>query len=190
MLVSPAGLYIREKVVETPEFLKAEKPATIPISDLLRRHPVPTLLALGISTISTSSFSILAYIRTYGVKTLHLPAHIGFVATLVGGVLLTIGCPLAGHRSDKTPGPLIMVITCCLFVLTSYPSFWLMPAWPSLATSIATAGWLNLVTARYSGVLPSLLWEQFPVETRVIGVSLSFSTAGSIFGGLAPLITS
>ena len=48
MLVSPAGLYIREKVVETPEFLKAEKPATIPISDLLRRHPVPTLLALGI----------------------------------------------------------------------------------------------------------------------------------------------
>ena len=74
MLIGPAGLYVRSKVVETPEFLEAEKPATIPISDVLRRHPLPVLLALGISIISNSSFYILAYIPTYGVKTLHLPA--------------------------------------------------------------------------------------------------------------------
>jgi MHS family proline/betaine transporter-like MFS transporter len=37
-------------------------------------------------------------------------------------------------------------------------------------------------------VLPSLLSEQFPVETRAIGVALSFSIAVSIFGGLAPLV--
>src|ERR1700686_1504022 len=37
MLVGPAGLYIRAKMVETPEFLEAEKPETMPISDLLRR---------------------------------------------------------------------------------------------------------------------------------------------------------
>ena len=42
--------------------------------------------------------------------------------------------------------------------------------------------------AGYSGALPSLLSEQFPVEARAIGVSLSFSTAVSIFGGLAPLV--
>jgi MHS family proline/betaine transporter-like MFS transporter len=81
-----------------------------------------------------------------------------------------------------------MVVTCWLFLLTSYPCFWLMAAWPSLATCIFAAAWLNLVKAGYSGVLPSLLAEQFPVETRAIGVSLSFSTAVSIFGGLAPFI--
>src|SRR5215469_9468592 len=52
MLVGPAGLYIRAKVVETPEFLEAEKPATVPISDLLRRYPLPVLLALGASIVS------------------------------------------------------------------------------------------------------------------------------------------
>src|SRR5499425_35489 len=31
LLVGPAGLYIRAKVVETPEFLEAEKPAAVPI---------------------------------------------------------------------------------------------------------------------------------------------------------------
>ena len=115
MLVGPAGLYIRSKLVETPEFLKAEKPETIPISDLLRRYPLEVVLALGISIISNASFYILAYIPTYGVKTLHLPQSVGFTATLIGGLILAIGCPLAGHWSDKmTSRPLIMVITCWL----------------------------------------------------------------------------
>jgi MHS family proline/betaine transporter-like MFS transporter len=188
MLVGPAGLYVRAKVVETPEFVEAELPPTIPISDLLRRYPLPVLLGLGISIISNSSFYILAYIPTYGVKTLHLPESTGFTATLIGGLILAIGCPLFGHWSDKISRPLIMVVACWLFVLTSYPSFWLMAAWPSLAACIIAVGWLQLVKAGYSGVLPSLLSEQFPVQVRAIGVSFGFSTAVSIFGGLAPLV--
>jgi len=177
MLVGPAGLYIRAKVVETPEFLEGEKPATMPLSDLLRRHPLPVLLALGIAIISNSSFYLLLYIPTFGVKQLHLPAYTGFVATLVGGLILAIGCPLAGHWSDKTARPRIMVIMCWLFLLTAYPAFYLMVAWPSLAACVLAVGWLNLVKAGYSGILPSLMSEQFPVETRAIGVSLGYSTA-------------
>src|SRR6266550_4644037 len=121
MLIGPAGLYVRSQVVDTPEFIAAEKPATIPISDLLRRHPLPVLLALGISIISNSSF-------------------------------------------------------------------YLMVAWPSLAACVIAVAWLQLVKAGYSGVLPSLLSEQFPVATRAIGVSLGFSTAVTIFGGFAPFV--
>ena len=188
MLIGPAGLYVRSKVVDTPEFIAAEKPATIPIKDLLRRHPLPVLLSLGISIISNSSFYLMLYIPTFGVKQLHLPQYTGFVATLVGGLILAIGCPLAGHWSDKTARPLIMVIMCWLFVLTAYPAFYLMVAWPSLMACVIAVAWLQGVKAGYSGVLPALLSEQFPVETRAIGVSLSFSTAVSIFGGFAPFV--
>ena len=48
-----------------------------------------------------------------------------------------------------------------------------------LAACIIAVAWLQLLKAAYSGVLPSLLGEQFPVATRAIGVSLSFSTADS-----------
>jgi MFS transporter, MHS family, proline/betaine transporter len=188
MLVGPAGLYLRAKVVDTPEFLAAEKPPTVPIADLLRRHPLPVLLGLGISIISNSSFYILAYIPTYGIKTLHLPAYVGFVATMIGGIFLAVGSPLFGHWSDRLRRPLIMVVTCWLFLLTSYPSFWLMAAFPSLAALVIAVAWLNLVKAGYSGVLPSLMAEQFPVEVRAIGVALGYSASVSIFGGLAPLI--
>ncbi len=81
-----------------------------------------------------------------------------------------------------------MVVTCWLFVLTPYPAFYLMAAWPSLATCIVAVAWLQLVKAGYSGVLPSLMSDLFPVDTRALGVALGYSISVSVFGGLAPLV--
>jgi len=189
LLVGPAGLYIRSRVAETPDFLKAEKPHRVPIRDLLRRQPVAVLLALGASIVSNSSYYLLLYIPTYGVKTLHLPAYTGFVATLVGGVILAIFSVIAGYWSDKTvPRTRIMTITAWLFLLAAYPCFWLMDVYPSLATAVFAVGFLNLIKGGYSGVLPSVLCEQFPVETRAVGIAFAFSISVTIFGGFAPFV--
>jgi MFS transporter, MHS family, proline/betaine transporter len=189
LLVGPAGLYIRARIAETPEFLNAEKPHRVAISALLRTHPVSALLAFGASIISNSSYYLLLYIPTYGVKTLHLPAYTGFAATLVGGIILAVFSVVAGHWSDKTqPRARIMLITAWLFLLAAYPTFWLMDAYPSLATAMFAVGLLNLIKAGYSGVLPSVLSEQFPVETRAVGVAFSFSLSVTIFGGFAPFV--
>jgi len=187
LLVGPVGLYIRARMSETPEFLAAEKPATVPISNLLRHHPDSFLLALGAAIVSNSSYYLLLYIPTYGMKTLHLPDHTGFVATLVGGVMLAVFSVVAGYWSDIIkPRARIMLITAWGFLLASYPCFWLMDRYPSLATAIFAVGFLNLIKAGYSGVLPSVLAEQFPVETRAIGMALAFSISVTIFGGFAP----
>jgi MHS family proline/betaine transporter-like MFS transporter len=188
LMVGPAGLYIRSRMVETPEFLGAIKPPTLPISELLHRHPIPVLLALGASIISNSSYYLLLYIPTYAVKTLHLPAYTGFAATLVGGVVLAVFSVLAGHWSDKTPRPRIMLAMAWLFAIAAYPTFWLMVAYPSLATAMFAVGFLNLIKAGYSGVLPSLLAEQFPVESRAVGIAFSYSISVTIFGGFAPFM--
>jgi len=81
-----------------------------------------------------------------------------------------------------------MLITAWLFLLTAYPSFWLMDAYPSLASAMFAVGFLNLIKAGYSGVLPSVLCELFPVETRAVGVAFAFSVSVTIFGGFAPFI--
>jgi len=75
-----------------------------------------------------------------------------------------------------------------MFVLTSYPAFYLMAAWPSLTTCVIAVAWLQLVKAGCSGVLPSLMSDQFPVDTRAVGVALGYSASVSVFGGLAPLV--
>jgi len=189
LLIGPAGLYIRSRVAETAEFLAAEKPPALSIGDLLRRHPVPFLLALGAAIVSNSSYYLLLYVPTYGVKTLHLPAYTGFAATLLGGIILGVFSVAAGSWSDRmVPRSRLMLIAAWLFLLSAYPCFWLMDAHPSLATAMFAVGFLNLIKAGYSGVLPSVLSELFPVETRAVGISLSFSISVTIFGGFAPLV--
>jgi MHS family proline/betaine transporter-like MFS transporter len=188
MLVGPAGLYIRSRLSETPEFVEAGRPQGMRLAELLSKHPISLVLGIGVSIISNSSFYILLYIPTYGQKTLHLPAYTGFVATLIGGIVLAVFGPLFGHWSDKIARPRIMVVTAWLFVLTSWPCFFLMASWPALWSCIFACTWLQFLKAGYSGVLPSLLGEQFPVATRAIGVAVSFSTAVTIFGGFAPFI--
>jgi MHS family proline/betaine transporter-like MFS transporter len=188
-LVGPAGLYIRWTLSETQEFIEAEQPESMPIRELLTKHPLPLLLSIGASIISNSSFYILAYIPTYGQKTLHLPAYTAFTATLVGGLVLAIFSPIFGHWSDKMAfRPRIMMVAAWLFFFTSWPAFFLMSTWPTLVACMIACSWLQLLKAGYSGVLPSVLGEQFPVATRAIGVSLSFSSAVTVFGGFAPFI--
>jgi len=188
LLVGPVGLYIRSRMVETPEFLGAVKPPSLPIGELLRRHPIAVLLAIGASIISNSSYYLLLYIPTYAVKTLHLPAYTGFAATLLGGIMLAVFSVVAGHMSDKTARTRIMLAMAWLFAIAAYPTFWLMVAYPSLATAMFAVGLLNLIKAGYSGVLPSLLAEQFPVASRAVGIAFSYSISVTIFGGFAPFV--
>ena len=89
LLVGPAGLYIRSKVVETKEFAEA-KPHSLPIRTLLATQPLQVILALGASVVSNASYYLLLYIPTYAIKTLHLHPSTGFIATLVGGAVLTV----------------------------------------------------------------------------------------------------
>ena len=49
-------------------------------------------------------------------------------------------------------------------------------------------GFLNLIKGGYSGVLPSVLCERFPVETRAIGFAFAFSMSATIFGSFAPFV--
>jgi MHS family proline/betaine transporter-like MFS transporter len=188
LLVGPVGLYIRSRMAETPEFLEAVKPPTVPIRELLQRHPVAVLLALGASIISNSSYYLLLYIPTYAVRTLHLPAYTGFAATLVGGIGLAVVSVVAGHWSDKTARTRIPLAMAWLFLITAYPAFWLMVTYPSLATAMLAVAFLNVIKGGYSGVLPSLLAEQFPVDSRAVGIAFSYSISVTVFGGFAPLI--
>jgi MHS family proline/betaine transporter-like MFS transporter len=64
--------------------------------------------------------------------------------------------------------------------------FYLMLAYPSVASAVFAVAWLNLIKAGYSGILPSLMSEQFPVEVRAVGVAFSYSVSVTIFGGFAP----
>jgi MHS family proline/betaine transporter-like MFS transporter len=187
LLIGPIGLYIRKHVGETPEF-REQGPAKAPVREMFAEHWDRLLMCIGIVILSTSSNYIILYMPTYAIKQLHLPQSLGFTATLLGGILLTFGAPFFGHLSDRVGRVRLMVIVSLLFAVSAYPAFVLLVANPSLAGIVAIVCWLSLLKAAYSGTLPSLMAELFPISTRSTGIALSYNISVPIFGGFAPFI--
>ena len=188
LLIGPIGLYIRRRVDETPEFLAAEATST-PVRDVLRDQWGRVLLAIGLAVVSNSSNYLILYMPTYAVKQLSLPQSSGFAATLLGGMILTVGSPLIGHSSDSVGRTRIMQVAAGLFVISAYPAFVLLTGYASLLVLIGIVCWLSLLKTIYSGVMPSLMAEIFPTRTRVTGMALSYNISVPIFGGFAPFIS-
>jgi MFS transporter, MHS family, proline/betaine transporter len=188
LLIGPVGFYIRRHVDETPEFLAVEAPST-PVRDVLGRQWGRVLLAIGIAVVSNSSNYLIVYMPTYAVKQLSLPQSSGFIATLLGGLILTLGSPLIGHSSDSVGRTGIMQLAAGLFVISAYPAFLLLTGYASLPVLIGAVCWLSLLKTMYSGVMPSLMAEIFPTRTRGTGMALSYNISVPIFGGFAPFIS-
>ena len=187
LLIGPIGLYIRRQLNESPEFLDTV-PTKTPVSDLLTSQWDRVLFAIGAVIISTSANYIILYMPTYAIKELHLPQVLGFIATLIGGLILTFGAPVFGHLSDSIGRIRIMGAVCVLFAVSAYPAFVLLVGHASLTSIVLIVCWLSLLKAAYSGILPAFMAELFPVQTRGTGIALSYNISVPIFGGFAPFI--
>ena len=185
LLIGPVGFYIRRHVEESPEFATIEA-ATTPVRDVIVDQWGRVLLAIGAVVISTSSNYVILYMPTFAIKQLGLPQSTGFIATLIGAVILTVGAPLIGHWSDKVGRTRVMAAATLLFVLSAYPVFVLVTTQKSLAALVAVVAWMSLLKTGYSGALPALLAEIFPTRTRVTGMALSYNIGVPLFGGFAP----
>jgi MFS transporter, MHS family, proline/betaine transporter len=188
LLIGPIGLYIRRHVDETPQFLIIEAART-PLREVLVHQPSRVLLAIGIAIVSNSSNYLILYMPTYAIKQLSLPPSSGFIATLLGGIILTLGSPCVGHWSDTVGRTRIMLSAAALFVISAYPSFLLLATYSSLPMLILIVCWLSFLKTMYSGVLPSLMAEMFPSRTRATGIALSYNISVPIFGGFAPFVS-
>jgi len=187
LLIGPIGLYIRKHVAETPEF-REQGPAEAPLGQMFAQHWGRLLMCIGIVVLSTGSNYIILYMPTYAIRQLHLPQSLGFIATLIGGILLTLGAPFFGHLSDRVGRIRVMVVVCVLFAVSAFPAFVLLIAHPSLAGIVGIVCWLSLLKAAYSGTLPALMAELFPTATRSTGIAVSYNISVPIFGGFAPLV--
>jgi MHS family proline/betaine transporter-like MFS transporter len=187
LLIGPVGFYIRRRVTETPDFLATE-PVPAPVRAVVTEQTGRLLLAIGITIVSNSSSYLILYMPTYAIKQLGLSATTGFLATLLGGLILTLASPVVGHWSDRVGRTPIMLVAAGLFLVTAYPAFVALTWLSSAAGVVLIACWLSLVKAGYSGVLPSQLAELFPTATRGTGMALSYNVAATIFGGFAPFL--
>jgi len=185
------GLWIRLKLAETPEFaasLREAPPPTVPIAELLRRHPGATLTGtVGAIACFAAYYVGTAFLLGYGTKTLGYTMQ-GFLLMQLGAILfmaagIWIAASLADRRWDERRvlaggcvatvaiglviGPLVGAGTAGMFAF--------------LALTLFAMGFVY-------GPLGAWLPGLFPARVRYTGASMAFNVAGVIGGGLTPLV--
>jgi MHS family proline/betaine transporter-like MFS transporter len=190
LLIGPVGFYIRARIDETPVFADDRtRKSESPLRDALAEHPRGIASGFGVTILWTvCTYVLLFYMTTYANKQLGISLADAFIATTIGGVVLMLGCPVAGMLSDRIGRRRLLLAAAVAIGVLVWPLFAWVNATPTLAVLATVQAILGLLLAAFTGPAPALLAEQFPAGLRSTGLSLAYNFAVTIFGGFAAVI--
>lgn len=194
LVLAIIAVVLRSKLEESDEFkdlaaaraLKQEK-RNSPLREVFR-HPKNAILGILIGLPqSIAGYLVLTFGLAFMVSK-GTQAQVGFIGTMIVGVLQIFAAPLWGSLSDRIGRRKTYIGACIAFALLLYPAFALY------ATQIAVLIWLGMIIGfvipgvAMQGTLQTMLVEMFDVEARTTGVNIGYQISNTIGGGFAPLI--
>jgi MFS transporter, MHS family, proline/betaine transporter len=190
-VVGGIGLFLRWRIDETPEYVRAvaEKTTTrAPLREALGKKGIKaTLRAFGLSIHqAVASYLILGYMPTFFVVVIGLPPKDAVLVVTLGIALLAVSAPITGWLSDRIGRKPLMIASCVTLALGTYPL--LSFAGPTMGSALLVQFSLIIGFALFSGPSPAAYVELFPASIRYTGLSVGYNFANAIFGGFAPLL--
>jgi MFS family permease len=191
-LIGPFGFYVRYRLAESPEFerLQAQKAEVVraPVREVLQRHWLPVICAIGLTIIGTSLTYIWnTYLPTYVVAELHLPLWQGLFGVAVTSALGIGICVLGGWLADEYGPYRMFFLFTAISALISYPMFAYVLAAPGFGRLFTAQLVVLTVFGLLQGSGPGLIAGLFPVAVRSTGMAISYNIGVTVFGGFAPL---
>jgi MHS family proline/betaine transporter-like MFS transporter len=185
LLFGPLGLYIKRAM---PEPAAAAKP-------LVGRGEAngiglgAVLVGGGITCLwNVTAFILLYFMPTYAQAYLSIPAHASFMASVAGGALLFLLCPLAGLLADRWGVRRVMAVSAIGLGLASVPLMALLVAYPRPDVLMGVQLALSVLIAGYTAPASALLARLFPARSRSTGLAIAYNLSTVLVGGFGPLI--
>ena len=188
-----AGLIIRLKVSESPEFEEAKEAGELeknPILSVLKSDWRNVLRAIGLRLAESGGFYVIVtYLLSYisgGEEPIadRSVALTGLVIAATLGVAATI---LFGHLGDKVGRKPVYIIGTSALILFGFPLFGLVNTGNAVLIVIAYIIGLTLIHDSLAGTQGAWFSELFPTATRNSGASLGYQFSAAI-SGFIPLI--
>lgn len=186
------GLLVRLKVAESPamaKLIEKKEVVKLPLSEILRSHPMLIVLGIGACTIGLSA--------TYFKSTFALSwatSSLGFdrssfltiilVANVTQIIVQPFGAVIATKMKSWSRAVLVMlvpelVLMPLMFVFIGTKNYGLA----MLGVSVAT-----IPHCLYYAALAGMLASRFPARLRYTGISLCYQLCGTLLGGTTPII--
>ncbi|MFE4213458.1 MFS transporter [Streptomyces sp. NPDC056844] len=186
------GLLVRLKVAESPamaKLIEKKEVAKLPLSEVLRSHPMLIVLGIGACTIGLSA--------TYFKSTFALSwatTSLGFdrssfltiilVANITQIIVQPFGALIATRMKSWSRAVIVMlvpelILMPVMFVLISTENYGLAMVGVAVAT---------IPHCLYYAALAGMLASRFPAHLRYTGISLCYQLCGTLLGGTTPII--
>jgi MFS transporter, MHS family, shikimate and dehydroshikimate transport protein len=187
------GLFVRLRVLETPEFARAQarnEVVRMPMWDVLRAHPANVLLGGGARLIEGMAFTIYAILPlSYLANVAKMSRTAVLVAITLAAFALIFTIPLASLLADRTSRKKLFVIFSLLNGFAAFPALWLMQnsgsVWIASACIVIALG---VLWAPLYGPQAAMFCDLFDTPVRYSGVSLVYGLGAILSVPLTPLV--
>lgn len=183
------GLYIRNKLEETPEFAALRREGKVsknPLLESITKHWRAILRTAGYALFQNAAlYVILTFVPSHQEGPLGYTATLASVSAVITMTVVCVMIPLMGALSDTVGRRPVLGASCVLALLFSYPLFLLMDSGSTWLAVAAHCG-LGVILAVFLGPTLAAMNELFSTEVRYGGFSLGYNFSVSAFGGTAP----
>ena len=191
LVLVAVGLYVRLKVLESPEFAEVRETKAVsklPVIEAFRTQWREILASAFIRMSEQAPFYLfITFVLTYGTAHLKIPRSSLLNDTLVAAAVGLVSVPLFGHLSDKIGRRTMYAIGIVCVALFAFPYFGLLNTTEPSLVLLAIVLSLIFHDMQY-GPQAALIAESFGTNIRYSGAGLGYQFASVIAGGPAPLI--
>jgi metabolite-proton symporter len=187
------GLYIRLKILETPEFEKVKArnaQSRLPFADMIGQYPRNVLLGMGARYIDGVFFNILGvFVIGYLANTLKIPRTTALLGVSLAALVMIATIPFFGALSDRVGRRRTYAVGSIVTALSSFAAFYLMtPTAPTIVLWLAIIVPFGVLYASVYGPEAALFCELFDPRVRYTGISFVYQFSGIFASGITPLI--
>jgi MFS transporter, MHS family, citrate/tricarballylate:H+ symporter len=177
--IVPFGLMVRRAL---PETLHAAEAAD---GERISLRPYLSVAVLGLVLLANATIStyVRNYMTTYAIATLHMPAKIAFLATIVVGLTGVLFGPLGGALSDRFGRKPVMLIPGLIVLVLILPTYYVITRYRSTGALLASTAVLSSVASLSLPPIVTWLTESLPAGIRASGVAVVYAVSIAIFGG-------
>jgi len=187
------GLYVRLKLVETPEFersLAQGEQVRVPVLVILSRYPRQLLLGmLAAATTYLIFYLMTVFALNWATSALKFERGEYLVMQMAGVLFFGLTIPISAILADRTSSRTMLIIASAALVAFGFAFAPMFGAHDRAAVGCFLALGFALTGFSY-GPLSSGLAALFPTAVRYTGSSLAFNFAGILGASLAPYAAS
>jgi len=192
ILLLGVGLFIRLRVLETPEFASQTRTelARVPVWDVLRDFFGNVVLGWGARLIDGIVFTIYAiFPLSYLTTVAKIPRTTVLAAITAAAFVLIFTIPYASRLADRVGRKKIYVVFSLINGFVTFPALWLMQySGSALIASACIVVVLGIIWAFVYGPQAAIFCDLFDTRVRYTGVSLVYQIGAILSVSLTPLV--